>query len=69
MVGRYTNCEALSVIRPLIEDADLVVGELFAGSTGEVTDDWLVEQQNPLPGAGGPAWHCDRSPGEVAVRP
>jgi hypothetical protein len=35
----------LSVIRQSIEMADLVVGELFPGSVGEITDEWLVEQQ------------------------
>ena len=41
----------MSVIRPLIEGSDLVVGEIFEGSApGPYDDSWLVEQQNPLPG-------------------
>jgi len=51
-VGRYIDCAlTLGDARTAIADDDLVVGNVFPGSAGDVADDWLVAQQFPEPGA------------------
>jgi beta-lactam-binding protein with PASTA domain len=51
-VGRYIDCTlTLADARLVIAADDLVVGNVFAGSTGDVSEDWLVAQQFPEPGA------------------
>ena len=49
-VGNYATCASLGEARTQIEAADLVVGEVFAGSTGDVDDSWQVAQQFPESG-------------------
>jgi len=50
-VGNYSTCGTLGEAKGQIEAADLVVGETFAGSPGDIADDWQVAQQFPEPGA------------------
>jgi serine/threonine-protein kinase len=46
-VGFYATCGTLGEARMLIEEADLVVGQIFEGSVGPYAEDWLVSDQNP----------------------
>jgi eukaryotic-like serine/threonine-protein kinase len=51
-VGNYSTCQTLGEARTLIEQSDLVVGQIHEGSTGgPYANDWQVSDQFPEPGA------------------